>query len=551
MLARLCAAALITGLLGCSDCRSEPEPRTATPRPALPDPPSSWVTLDPPAEAGALGLDLRSDEGGVTATWLEPRGPESHAIRIATLEGDRWSDATTVVEGSDLIANWADFPRSARGGDGARYVHGLHRAGESAYAYEIRLYRRDGTRTESLGVVHRDGTPTEHGFVSMVPTSDGVRLFWLDGRATEAGGSTGLYSTTATAESVATAERLDERVCDCCQTDAALTDEGPLVAFRDRSATERRDIAVARPGGAQAPVHADDWEIAGCPVNGPALAASGSSVVVAWFTGADGGSVRLAFSDDGGQSFDEPIVVDGQQPPGRVDVALVDEGAVVSWLARADGHGEVRARFVGFDGRLGEPTVVGTTDTARASGFPVLAVDGERLLVGYRDGSAALRVRVIPLAELPRESSPGEPSAARELVGEGDDLPTQLGLLDEDDAPLSVATLAAEGPLLLAFYARWCQPCREELATLESIRAANEDLAVVAVSLDEGPHERASATAQRWGFGGRVLRDAGAATALGVPPLPGLFLIDGGRVRVVWRGEPVDRTELERALASQ
>lgn len=546
MVARLLALALV---IGCSDCSDDPEP-TASAEVTLPaeTESSGWVSLDPPAAAGALGLDLRSDGDGAVATWLEPTEGESHAIRLATLEGDQWSEPITIVEGSDLIANWADFPRSARGGDGARYVHGLHRAGASPYAYEIRLYRVDGGRTESLGVVHGDGTPTEHGFVSMVPTSDGVRLFWLDGRATADGGATALYTTTV-AETVATEERLDARVCDCCQTDAGLAGDVPLVAYRDRSADEHRDIAVGR-AGARIPLNDDGWKIAGCPVNGPALAAEGETAAVAWFTGADGGSVRVAFSQDGGASFGEPVVVDADQPPGRVDIALVDGGAVVSWLARAAGLGEIRARFVGFDGSLGESSVVGTTVAARASGFPVLARDGRRLLVGFREGSesARLRVRTLSIERLPRQPGGERPRVSPALVGSGDALPAGLDLLDGEDATLTIASLSGDGPLLVAFFARWCQPCREELAMLEAVRVARDDLSVIAVSLDEGPHGRAEQTARRWGFGGRVLRDGGAATALGVPPLPGLFLVEGGHLRGGWRGEPVDRDTIERAL---
>ena len=187
------------------------------------------------------------------------------SIRLATLAGDQWSEPITIAEGPDLVANWADFPRSAMGGDDARYVHGLHRSGESPYAYEIQLYRLDDGTVESLGVMHRDGTPTEHGFVSMVPTTDGVRLFWLDGRAQVDGGPTALYTTTA-GSVIETAELLDDRVCDCCQTDAAVTGMGPLVTYRDRSADERRDIAVAGLGTGVTSVHEDGWQIAGCPV---------------------------------------------------------------------------------------------------------------------------------------------------------------------------------------------------------------------------------------------------------------------------------------------
>ena len=53
-----------------------------------------------------------------------------------------------------------------------------------------------------------------------------------------------------------------------------MTADGPLVAFRDRSNQEIRDIHVARVEQGKwteaVPVHADNWRIEACPVNGPA-----------------------------------------------------------------------------------------------------------------------------------------------------------------------------------------------------------------------------------------------------------------------------------------
>ena len=71
---------------------------------------------------------------------------------------------------------------------------------------------------------------------------------------------------------------VDARTCDCCQTAVAMTAKGPLLAWRDRSEDEVRDIAVARfennAWTAPKPVHADGWKVESCPVAGPALALS-------------------------------------------------------------------------------------------------------------------------------------------------------------------------------------------------------------------------------------------------------------------------------------
>jgi len=519
-------------------------------------PGSGWASIDPPAAPGSLGPSLTPSPDGVLGTWVEPVDG-GHRVRFARLQGDRWSAPRTVLASDALVANWADFPRAARAEDGAVYVSYLRRSSaEVGHAYDLGLARAPSASGAfvDLGLVHDDGTISEHGFVSLVPEGSGVRVFWLDGRATGSGGATRLYGALV-GDEVGEAEMVDDRTCDCCQTDAAAGPSGPLVAFRDRDATEVRDVYLSRRVAGvhleAAPVHRDGWQIAGCPVNGPALDAEGQRVVVAWFTGADGGSVKVAFSTDGGATFRTPIAVDAEQPPGRVDVALLDDGAVVSWLARSPDGGEARARFVSTAGALGASTVIARMDAGRSGGFPVLARDGARLLVAYRDGSDPPRVHVKTrsVSSLPREPAPSPPAPVQPRVTVGAALPRALVRLGDGDER-ALTSFARRQPLLVAFFARWCQPCRDELATLEWARERwSENLEVLAVSIDEGPVGRAETVARRWGFRGRVVSDAGAAGALGVPPLPALIVVDdGGRVRSVRSGAVITRDELTEIL---
>src|SRR3546814_1792158 len=88
-------------------------------------------------------------------------------------------------------------------------------------------------------------------------------------------------------------------------------------------------------------VHADNWTIAGCPVNGPAIAAAGNDAIVAWYSAAnDVPKLQVARSTDAGDSFAAPVVVDeGEAVQGRPDVALDDKQAWVAWL-REDASGQ-------------------------------------------------------------------------------------------------------------------------------------------------------------------------------------------------------------------
>jgi hypothetical protein len=249
---------------------------------------------------------------------------------------------------------------------------------------------------------HDDGTPTEHGFVSLLPAGAAVRAVWLDGRNTagghqhsgDAGGAMTLRSALIGPEALKQGPdvELDGRVCDCCQTDAARTREGPVVVYRDRSDGEVRDIALVRltPAGWSSPVHvaSDGWQVDACPVNGPAVDARGDTVVVAWFTAPDRPRVRLAFSADGGRTFSRPIEVATGGLAGRVDVVLLPDGrAAVSWLAETNGSAEIRVQPFTLDGPAGIATVVSRSEVARSSGFPQMVLaDGALIFAWTRSG---------------------------------------------------------------------------------------------------------------------------------------------------------------------
>jgi hypothetical protein len=182
---------------------------------------------------------------------------------------------------------------------------------------------------------------------------------------------------------------LDAKVCECCQTSAAMTADGPVLVYRDRSDEEVRDISVIRltDGKWSQPrwVAQDGWRINGCPVNGPSVAASGHRVAVAWFTGAENAPrVKLAFSSDSGASFGDPITVDDGAPVGRVDVLLHDDGsAMVCWLEKLSGGGDIRVRRVWPNGKRDRTITIAPSGTARSSGFPQMARSGDTLVFAW------------------------------------------------------------------------------------------------------------------------------------------------------------------------
>lgn len=363
-----------------------------------------------PAAAGSGEPRLTTGPQGRPAmSWIEARSSGGHRLRWASWRGTAWSEPVTIAEGDSFFVNWADFPSSVWIGGERWAAHWLWRTGGATYAYEVRIsFSEDGGKTWGKPVVpHRDGTTTEHGFVSLVPERDRVRAFWLDGRnfaGHEGGHSDHAEMTVRTAlvgadGSLESEAMIDARACDCCATAAAATPAGVLVAYRDRSDREIRDISLARlESGAWTPpasLHDDQWRIEGCPVNGPAVDALGDRVSVAWFTAAaDTSRVRMAWSMDGGRTFGKPISIDEGAPLGRVDVVLMpDTSAVVTWIESKGKNTRVLARRVTRTGAAESPIVIARTSAARASGFPQVTRMGRDMLFAWTEAGRVSRIR--------------------------------------------------------------------------------------------------------------------------------------------------------------
>jgi hypothetical protein len=144
-------------------------------------------------------------------------------------------------------------------------------------------------------------------------------------------------------------------------------------------------------------VHRDGWVIAGCPTNGPAVAASGSLVAVSWFTAAGNQpQVKIAFSTDGGATFAAPIRVDAGNPVGWPDVLIDDGRALVTWLERTgEGTGDLRLREVTQAGAAPAALTVASASSGRATGIPTMARAGDHLIVAWRQGQ--VRTARVPL----------------------------------------------------------------------------------------------------------------------------------------------------------
>ena len=366
----------------------------------------SLKLLSSPAPLNSSLSRIVSDElGQIYLSWVSQED-ELARLAFSKLTEDGWSSPRVISEGTDWFVNWADFPfLSVNAGNIA--AHWLRMSAEGTYDYDIEasFYSVNERSWSEARVLHTDGVSAEHGFVSMLPVDDESTLItWLDGRNTAVGDEYGEMTLRAgifDAMGKTLKEwELDHRVCECCQTSSAMTAMGPIVVYRDRTVDEIRDISMQRYSDgewtAPRPIHADNWRIAGCPVNGPSVSAKEEQVAVAWFTAKDDTpKVQLVLSPDSGDSFSAPILVASGDTNGRVGTTMLDSGEVaVSWIDTSEADTKIMLSLFSSAGELLNNIEVAQTRASRRSGFPIIESVGDTVYVSWTDVSDTPQVKV-------------------------------------------------------------------------------------------------------------------------------------------------------------
>ena len=356
--------------------------------------------IDAPSGPNSSLPNLFSNTEHTLMSWVEKVDDSTTQLKYARLIDGAWQEPQLIIQDRDWFVNWADFPMIAEN-KGNLISHVLKKSSKETFSYDVRLNvlpNGDAQWATDLQL-HSDATKTEHGFVTLLPyKEDAFFVTWLDGRNTSGsghdqhGGAMTIRAAEVSSKGMVSNEPLlDARTCDCCQTTAAITANGPVVIYRDRSEDEVRDMSIVRlvDGEWTTPktIFDDNWQIKGCPVNGPKSAAIANNLVVAWFTAANNeAKVKVAFSSDGGESFEEPIRIGTSNVMGRVDIALIDsENAIVSWMETNDTEAQIMGVKVHKSGKIGVPVIISRLDASRKTGFPQMELVGDKVYFAWTD----------------------------------------------------------------------------------------------------------------------------------------------------------------------
>lgn len=365
---------------------------------------SSNITMlvSPVGDSCAEPYLFTDQKGVVYLSWIEKTGKQS-ALKFSSLINDKWTTPITIASGNNWFVNWADYPVISADGNNNFIAHYLEKSDTAKFTYDVKIIASSDSGKTWAGskILHDDGVKAEHGFVSIIPYKDQFFVTWLDGRKTASEGDHSGHEghhgeMTLRAAFIDKSGKkineweLDGKICDCCQTTAAVTNDGPVVVYRDRSDDEVRDMSIVRfvndKWTEPKTIHADNWQIKACPVNGPRVDAINNDLAIAWFSMKDKkGEVKIVFSHDGGATFGKAIPVDEGNTIGRVDVVMLDSStAFVSWME----GGAIKAVKVQDNGTKGSSMMIGSSSDKRSSGFPQMTKSGNKLFFAWTDDKA-------------------------------------------------------------------------------------------------------------------------------------------------------------------
>lgn len=368
-------------------------------------------TLENPASSNSQFPYLFASGNTLYMSWISTHEQTGvHSLNYAGYTNGNWDRPHTIAKDSTWFVNWADFPSLIAGPNDPLAAHWLKEKTGGTYAYDVNISMAKSSNQWSPELIpHHDSTATEHGFVSMIRWDDTTILaVWLDGRRTANRTNEEYYdldkamtlrgALISADGNIKEKFLIDDSVCDCCQTSLVKTSEGAVVAYRNRTDDEIRDIYASRfDGNSWAEpklVHKDGWKIGACPVNGPMLAASDSKIVVAWHTAADDNpTIKAAVSRDEGRSFNDPVSLNNRESLGRVDAAIRDDGkAYISWMessATNENKAHIKLASYDIDKRSAVTKNIASINSSRQSGFPQMEILGNELIFAWTDVDSA------------------------------------------------------------------------------------------------------------------------------------------------------------------
>ena len=343
-------------------------------------------------------------DGKPLLSWVETEKDGSYTLKYAIRNGAQWSQPRTIAAHREFFRQPAELPGMVQLSDGTLLAHWVEMPeGADDAEFVFVSASKDGAVWSKPVMANKDKSMVQHGLASMAASGEHeASVMWLEALKGEDGPVSLKRTVVNNQAAVVKEEAIDTDVCACCPTAIVNTAKGLLVAYRDHTKEDIRDISVVRfeagKWSASKNINPDQWKLNACPTNAAAAGAKGDQVAISWFTAAGGSPrVQAVFSSDGGVTFGKPVLVSTGRSYGYTSLALDDKGgAIVSWLEEGGSDTRILARDVASNGTLGPVTKV-TEGSRKALGYPKILRAGGETWVAWAGSAAPAKVQTVRL----------------------------------------------------------------------------------------------------------------------------------------------------------
>ncbi|WP_425639738.1 sialidase family protein [Algoriphagus yeomjeoni] len=359
------------------------------------------LTLESSPEIGAESISLTLDpKKQPVAVWTE-KAMDSNQIQVlySRWNGQELSDPQTVPMSETPKVGSESIPKMIFKPDGDLllfYEVKIHNpTNDRVSQIKYMVSKDDGKTWSGPFRVHSDNSPDKgHSFFDIALLSDGeIGAVWLDTALIE-GGRSVLFSKTDIQNKFGNESVVDSLACQCCRT-ALYADASGLISvvYRDILPGSIRDISLATSlnGGASFSTAIsfsfDQWNLDGCPHNGPDVVSDGERIYTTWYTGANQNGVYFAELNTKGKTINKERL----SPNGRnIQLSLIQGKPVVIYSESVSENGEKNSRILSKDMTTGE--IIQLSAPGSKVNSPVsLATDSGMVISGWLDHSGKIQ----------------------------------------------------------------------------------------------------------------------------------------------------------------
>jgi len=317
-----------------------------------------------PAKTSGPGIQL-DEQGNLHLVWSQKENDHLNIFYVSTsLSQDNIPRPIQVNPSNQFAASLHEPPAIALGPNTEVYVlwptpH--PEAGLNPFATLLNLSRMtNGGKTFLAPIrVNDDNVVTGHSFDHLAVGQDGtVHIAWIDAREGKKDPATYTARSLDQGSTVSKNLKIDEPTCVCCRTSVATSQDGHVyIAWRKILPGKVRETVVASSSdGGQSfnePVIVgnDQWVFAGCPHRPATLGVDSlGRLYVSWYTEGpdDIPGVYFATSDDQGKTFTKRRMLNKSKGtfPDHPQMAVDSQGrVVVIWEEQSPVRREVVVRY--------------------------------------------------------------------------------------------------------------------------------------------------------------------------------------------------------------